>query len=86
MTDKVEDKTKSIKRKTLNGVVVGVAMKDTAKVAVQRYVKHPKYKKFVKMKKNHLVHDEGNTLSIGDKVTIEECRPISKKKHFIIKK
>lgn len=78
--------SKEKKGKVLTGTVVGVSMKDTAKVAVQRYVKHPKYKKFVKKIKNYLVHDEGNTAQIGDKVTITETRPISKKKHFILKK
>ncbi len=71
--------------KTLSGVVVGTSMTDTAKVAVSRYVKHPKYKKFIKKMKNFLVHDAGNTVKVGDKVQIEECKPISKTKHFIIK-
>lgn len=72
--------------KTLRGTVISAAMKDTVKVAVQRYVKHPKYKKFVKRVKNYLVHDEGNTAQVGDKTTIVECRPISKNKHFMLKK
>lgn len=72
-------------KKTLQGTVVSTAMKDTVKVSVQRYVKHSKYKKFMKKMKNFLVHDAGNITKVGDKVTIEECKPISKKKHFIIK-
>ena len=72
-------------KKTLTGVVVSTAMTDTAKVAVSRYVKHPKYKKFMKKVKNFLVHDAGNTAKVGDKVTIEECKPISKTKHFTLK-
>ncbi len=72
-------------KKTLQGTVVSTTMTDTAKVAVQRYVKHSKYKKFMKKVKNFLVHDAGNTAKVGDKVQIEECRPISKNKHFIIK-
>ncbi len=82
MTSKEEQKNK----KTLRGTVISVANKDTAKVAVSRYVKHPKYKKFMKKVKNFLVHDAGNTAKVGDKVVIEECRPISKMKHFTIKK
>jgi len=70
--------------KTLRGTVVGTAMKDTAKVAVARYVKHPKYKKFIKQVKKYLVHNPGNTVSVGDKVVIRETRPISKRKNFII--
>ena len=71
--------------KTLQGTVISTAMTDTAKVAVSRYVKHPKYKKFMKKVKNFLVHDAGNTAKVGDKVQIEECKPISKNKHFIVK-
>ncbi len=76
---------KQANRKTLVGTVVKISGIDTAKVAVLRYVKHPKYKKFVKKVKNYLVHDAGNTTKVGDKVTIEECRPVSKRKHFRIK-
>lgn len=70
--------------KTLRGTVVGAAMNDTAKVAVARYVRHPKYKKFVKRVKRYLVHDPGNTAAVGDAVTIRESRPISKNKHFVL--
>jgi small subunit ribosomal protein S17 len=72
--------------KTLEGVVVKTAMKDTATVSVERYVKHPKYKKFMKISKKFLVHDVGNTAQVGEKVTIRETRPISKRKRFVIVK
>ncbi len=72
--------------KTFEGVVVKSAMKDTATVKVERYVKHPKYKKFMRLSKKFLVHDVGNTAQVGDKVTIRETRPISKRKRFIIVK
>ncbi len=72
--------------KTFEGVVVKTAMKDTATVSVDRYVQHPKYKKFMRLSKKFLVHDAGNTAAVGDKVTIRETRPISKRKHFIIVK
>ena len=70
--------------KTFEGVVVKAAMKDTVTVAVSRYVKHPKYKKFMRLSKKFLVHNPGNTVAIGDKVTIRETRPISKLKRFVI--
>lgn len=70
------------KGKTLSGVVVGTSMKDTAKVAVTRYMQHPKYKKFIKKVKRYLVHDPGNTAQIGEKVTIKATKPISKRKTF----
>jgi small subunit ribosomal protein S17 len=67
---------------TFTGTVVKTAMMDTATVAVDRYVKHPKYKKFRTLTKKFLVHDPGNTAKVGDKVTIIGCRPISKLKRF----
>ena len=70
--------------KTFEGVVVKSAMKDTATVQVERYVKHPKYKKYMRLSKKFLVHDVGNTAQIGEKVTIRETRPISKRKRFIL--
>lgn len=70
--------------KTLQGVVVKTAMKDTATVLVERYIQHPKYKKYYTISKKFLVHDPGNNLGIGDKVVIRETKPISKRKRFII--
>ena len=78
--------TENRQGKTFEGVVVKSAMKDTATVQVERYVKHPKYKKFMRLSKKFLVHDVGNTAQIGEKVTIRETRPISKRKRFIIVK
>jgi small subunit ribosomal protein S17 len=72
--------------KTLNGVVVSDKMKDTVVVLVERYVKHPKYQKFINLRKRFKAHDAGNTCKIGDKVTIRETRPISKDKHFEVVK
>ena len=74
------------KGRLLRGTVVKRAMKDTATVSVERYTKHPKYKKYIRRNKKYLVHDPGNTAEIGDKVEIRETRPISKNKHFVIVK
>lgn len=70
--------------KTFTGVVVKSAMKDTVTVSVERYVKHPKYKKYIRRAKKYLVHNPGNTAEVGQKVTIQEVRPISKLKRFVI--
>jgi len=71
------------KRRVLSGTVVSATkMQDTITVAVERYVMHPKYKKFMRLTKKFLVHDKGNTAKEGDKVEIRETRPISKRKHF----
>lgn len=68
--------------KVLSGVVVSSKMTDTIVVEVVRYFKHSKYGKFITTKKRYKVHDAGNTASVGDKVEIVECRPISKDKRF----
>ena len=70
--------------KTFDGIVVKTAMKDTVTVQVERYVKHPKYKKYMRKSVKFLVHDPGNTKKVGDKVTIRETRPISKRKRFVM--
>ena len=68
--------------RVLRGKVVSSKMTDTCTVAVERYVKHPKYKKFLRRTKKFLVHDAGNTAKIGETVEIKEVRPISKRKSF----
>lgn len=69
-------------RRVLRGTVVSTKMKDTITVAVERYVKHPKYKKYLRRTKKYLVHDAGNTVKEGQQVDIRETRPLSKRKHF----
>jgi small subunit ribosomal protein S17 len=69
-------------KQTFIGVVVKTAMKDTATVRVDRYVKNAKYKKYFVRSKKYLAHDPGNTAQVGDSVTIVATRPISKHKHF----
>lgn len=79
-----ENTTQIGKGRVLQGTVVASKMQDTCTVAVERYVKHPKYKKFVRQTKKYLVHDQGNTALVGDKVEIAEVRPISKRKRFTL--
>jgi len=73
-----------VRRMQLSGTVVSDKMKDTIVVTVERFVKHPKYHKFMKKTLRLKAHDAGNTKKIGDKVTIESCRPMSKQKAFIV--
>ncbi len=75
---------KIIRPQAFVGVVVKTAMKDTATVKVDRYVKNAKYKKYFVRSKKFLAHDPGNTVKVGDTVTIVATRPISKLKHFAI--
>ena len=66
----------------LKGVVVGDKMDKTVVVLVSRYVKHPKYKKYIRRDKKFKAHDVENKYHVGDPVTIEETRPLSKDNHF----
>jgi len=68
--------------KILKGVVVSDKMDKTVVVLVNSFVKHPKYKKYMKMSKKYKAHDPEKKYKVGDKITIEEARPISKDKHF----
>lgn len=72
--------------RVLRGTVVASRMKDTCTVAVERFVKHPKYKKYMRRTKKYLVHDVGNTAEVGQKVEIKEATPISKRKRFALVK
>ena len=75
---------KNTRKKRLSGRVVSNAMDKTAVVLVDRFVKHAKYNKYIKRSKKYKAHDPENRAQVGDKVTIEESRPISKDKHFVI--
>ena len=83
---KKETTKKNTGGKILTGVVVSDKMQDTIVVKVQRFVKHPKIGKYIKIAKRFKAHDAGNTAKEGDKVTIKETRPISKDKSFILVK
>ena len=74
--------TSSTKPQTFTGMVVSDKMKDTTVVMIERYVKHAKYHKFQTKRTKLMAHDIGNTKKIGDKATIQACRPISKNKSF----
>ncbi len=83
MTKTASNNNTEIKsQKTFKGMVVSDKMKDTIVVEVGRYVKHPKYQKFIKRSKRIKAHDAGNTKKIGETVTIVEVKPISKTKTF----
>ncbi len=78
------DTTAQVKKggRSFRGTVMSTKMKDTVSVAVVRYVKHPKYKKYQMRTKKYLAHDAGNLRKEGEVVTIRETRPLSKRKHF----
>ncbi|NQV00528.1 MAG: 30S ribosomal protein S17 [Parcubacteria group bacterium] len=70
------------KGRFFKGVVISDKMDKTVVVLVNRYKKHPKYKRRYKVGKKYKVHDEKNEYKKEDKVIIQECRPISKNKKW----
>jgi small subunit ribosomal protein S17 len=71
--------------KAREGVVVSNKMDKTVVVVVQRLVKHPMYKKYVKRRAKYKAHDEQNRCAIGDRVVITETRPLSKDKRWRVR-
>ena len=69
-------------RKVREGVVASSAMDKTAVVAVVERVRHPRYAKTVQRTKRLYVHDEANDLKVGDRVRVQETRPLSKTKRW----
>ena len=69
-------------RRVLQGVVTSDKANKTITVLVERRVMHEKYKKYVKKSAKYSAHDETNVCKVGDIVSIEECRPISKNKSW----
>lgn len=68
--------------KQLKGSVVSTKQKATVVVDVERKFAHSLYKKIIKRNKRYQVHNENRDVNVGDKVIIEETRPVSKTKHF----
>ena len=73
-------------KQRLQGIVVSDKMQKTVVVKVERVKEHPKYKKRYKVHKKYKAHDEKEKCKVGDKVVIEECRPISKEKRWRVVK
>jgi small subunit ribosomal protein S17 len=71
-------------KRILNGVVVSDKADKTVVVSVERRFTDPVMKKTIRRSKKYQAHDEANTAKTGDKVRIEECRPISKNKRWSV--
>ena len=72
-------------RKRMVGVVASDKMDKTVSVVVEGLKKHPTYKKYVMRSKKYKAHDEENACRVGDKVLLEETRPLSKDKCWRVK-
>lgn len=82
MNKQSENNKKETKPKHLNGIVASNKMQKTLVVVVNRLVKHPKYKKRIKISKRYKAHYESGEFKEGDAVVIEETRPLSKDKRW----
>ncbi|MBN9543455.1 MAG: 30S ribosomal protein S17 [Alphaproteobacteria bacterium] len=71
-------------KRILQGVVVSDKADKTVTVKVERRVMHPVYKKIIRVHKKYAAHDENNSCKIGDVVKIEESKPISKSKKWVV--
>ncbi|MBD3363179.1 30S ribosomal protein S17 [Candidatus Dojkabacteria bacterium] len=84
----MEEKLKS--RKRLQGIVTNIIDDNTVKIRVETKSAHPMYGKIMKSHKTYLVHntkfvkEDGIDIEVGEEVVVEECKPISKKKSFIL--
>jgi small subunit ribosomal protein S17 len=80
--DADDDGSRPNRRKVREGVVVSNAMESTVVVAVVERVRHPRYGKTVQRTKKLYVHDAGDTARVGDRVRVQETRPLSKLKRW----
>ena len=71
-------------KRILQGVVVSDKQDKTVVVKVERRFTHPLFKKTVRRSKHYHAHDESNTVKVGDTVSIQESRPISKLKSWVV--
>ena len=67
------------------GVVISNKMDKTVVVEVERLVMHPLYQKYLRQRSRFMAHDEKNACAIGDRVTIRETRPLSKRKRWVVR-
>jgi small subunit ribosomal protein S17 len=72
-------------KKTMIGLVASDKMNKTVVVEVTRRTIHPMYHKYINRRKRYQAHDETNDCHVGDRVLIEECRPMSARKNWRVK-
>jgi small subunit ribosomal protein S17 len=79
-------KEKASRKTTKVGLVTSSAAEKSVVVKVENLVMHPLYQKFVRTSSKFMAHDEENSCNEGDRVLIEECRPLSKRKRWRVRK
>jgi small subunit ribosomal protein S17 len=80
----IQQKQSTSTNRTVIGIVVSNKMHKTIVVEVERTVKHPLYGKYIRRYSKMHAHDEKNECSIGDVVMIQQSRPLSKTKHWVL--
>jgi small subunit ribosomal protein S17 len=79
------EKTQQNNKREKVGVVVSNKMQKTVVVAVENLVRHDMYQKYIKRTNKFLAHNENPDVNVGDRVIIEETRPLSKRKRWNVK-
>ncbi|HUY83748.1 MAG TPA: 30S ribosomal protein S17 [Steroidobacteraceae bacterium] len=79
-----KDEQQAVGQRLLTGKVVSTKMDKTIAVSVERLVKHPTYGKYIRRTTKLLAHDENNDCKEGDTVAIKPCRPLSKRKSWVL--
>ena len=82
----MSSKPSATRKTTKVGLVTSSAADKSVVVKVENLVMHPLYSKFVRTTSKFMAHDEENTCNEGDRVLIEECRPLSKRKRWLVRK
>jgi len=82
----MSSKEKTSNKTTKVGLVTSNGADKSVVVRVENLVMHPLYQKFVRTSSKFMAHDEDNTCNQGDRVLIEECRPLSKRKRWRVRK
>ncbi|HEX7832233.1 MAG TPA: 30S ribosomal protein S17 [Thermoanaerobaculia bacterium] len=85
MAQNEEKNESAASKRTKTGVVVSNKMEKTVVVAVENLVKHGMYQKYIKRTNKFLAHNEQSDINIGDRVVIEETRPLSKRKRWNVR-
>jgi small subunit ribosomal protein S17 len=80
--EQVQNVPKRRLRKTLEGIVISNRMDKSVVVRVERQVRHGLYQKIIRKSSKFMAHDEDNKCRVGDRVRIQETRPLSKLKHW----
>ncbi len=82
----MSEATQTSRKTTKVGVVLSSSADKSVVVKVENFVMHPLYHRFMRTSSKFMAHDETNTCNEGDRVLIEECRPLSRRKKWRVRK